>query len=148
MYSSQKRYIRKYLFGAPSSRSIRRPNGNLGTYWHLRNCFSYSDVMCSRSSIIFEKEWTPQTRRWIRAAHRFRTKPIELWVLVAIGCVMRKTFRERHTHWERSLFYRGYIMRHTLWVFPETTTTATLVSVSERLEYCFCSVTKYIYFCL
>jgi hypothetical protein len=31
-------------------------------------------------------------------------------------------------------------MRNALWVFPETTTTATLAPVSERLEHCFCNV--------
>ena len=47
----------KNLFGPPSSLSIRRPNENLGTYWHLRNRSLYSDVMCSScSTIIFEKE--------------------------------------------------------------------------------------------
>jgi len=47
---------RKNLFGAPSSLSIRRPNDNLGTYCHLRNCSSYSDVMCiTFSTIIFEE---------------------------------------------------------------------------------------------
>jgi len=36
----------------------------------------------------------------------------------------------------------GYIMRHTLWVLPETTTTATLASVRERLEPVFCNVAR------
>jgi hypothetical protein len=114
MDSSQKRYIKKYMFGAPSSRGIRRPNENLGTYWHLRNRSSYSDVICSRCSTVnFEKESKVQTRRWTRAADRFGTKPIELWVYnakcivgvycdrvcnmrialwvyIAIGCVIRK----------------------------------------------------------
>ena len=31
-------------------------------------------------------------------------------------------------------------MRHTLWVFPETTTTATLASVCETLQPVFCTV--------
>jgi len=47
---------RKNLFGAPSSLSIQRPNDNVGTYWHLRNCSSYSDVLCINfSTIIFEE---------------------------------------------------------------------------------------------
>ena len=55
--SLQKRYIRKNLFGAPSSLSIQRPNDNLGTYWHLRNRSSYSDVMCMTiSTIIFYEQ--------------------------------------------------------------------------------------------
>ena len=60
--SLQKRYIRKNLFGAPSSLSIRRPNDKLGTYWHLRNRSSYSDVMCvTFSTVIFMNKNTINT---------------------------------------------------------------------------------------
>ena len=40
------------------------------------------------------------------------------------------------------LLYCGYIMRHALWVFPETTTTATLASVCETLQPLFCTIAK------
>ena len=59
--SLQKRYIRKNLFGAPSSVSIRRPNENLDTYWHLRNRSSYSDVMCMTLSTFFVNKNTINT---------------------------------------------------------------------------------------
>jgi len=44
--------VRENEFVAPSSLSIRRPNDNLRTYWHLRNTSSYSDVMCMTISTI------------------------------------------------------------------------------------------------
>ena len=52
------------------SRGARRPHENLGTYSHLRNLSSYSDVTCMMcSTIIFAKEATLITRRWKRTEH-------------------------------------------------------------------------------
>jgi len=53
MVSVQKRYIRKSLFGAPSSVSIRRPYDNFGTFWHLRNRSSYWYVTLMTFCTIF-----------------------------------------------------------------------------------------------
>ena len=45
-------------------------------------------------------------------------------------------------HWVFTALNCGYIIRHTLWVFPETTTTATLALVCERMESVFCTVAE------
>jgi len=67
-----------------------------------------------------------------------------LWVYIPIGCIKRNALWERHTCCRRSLLYCGYILRHTLWLFPEITTTATLASVCETLQPLFCTlVPKY-----
>jgi len=71
---SQKRYIRKNLFGSPSFFIIRRPNENLGTYSHLRNLSSYSAVTCMMcSTILFATEVTLFTPRGKRTAHSLKT---------------------------------------------------------------------------
>ena len=120
--SSQKRYMRKNRFGAPSSLSIRRPKENLGTYSHLRKRSSYSEVtLTSSSTIIFLKKkallCTPRVKG---TAHCLKTKRVALWVQNA-KCIMD--------------------------VETETTTTAPHAGVSERLESTFCSVNKWFSWC-
>jgi len=77
----QKRYMRKNLFGPPSSLSIRRPKENLGTYSHLRNRSSYSELTWrSCSTIIFVKEVTLYTPRGKWTANSWKTQRVVLWV--------------------------------------------------------------------
>jgi len=78
---SQKRRTRKNRFGAPSSLIIRRPKENLGTYWHLRNRSSYSEVTWSScSTIIFVKDALLCTQHLKRREHSLQTKRVALWV--------------------------------------------------------------------
>ena len=62
--------------------------------------------------------------------------------VLPIGFITRITLWERQTCWRWSPWHCGWLMRYVLWVFPETTTTVTLASVSGRLQPCLCSVTR------
>ena len=88
--SSQKRYTRINGFRAPSSLSIRRPKGNLGTYSHLRKRSSYPEVTLTIcSTIIFVKlalQWTPRVN-------------------------------VQHSAWRQSVLHCGCRMRNALWMW-------------------------------
>jgi hypothetical protein len=79
-------------------------------------------------------DWVYNAKCIVGTTHMLMTKPV-----VFTDSMSTKLYIEGKINYNYNC---GYIMRHTLWVFPETTTTATLVLICETLCPLFCTIAQ------